>query len=350
MKILNRHNLINLLTAGFTSLAVIMTSACGRIDGNLRVAASETDSTAESFAKKIAKAYDSDSKKLVLRNTTGSAGSLRLLNDDIFDLAVVNSSVIADAFHREGEFEGFDDDLDFGVIAALSTEVCHIIVPAQSEIKRVHDFIGKKVAVGVKDSSTYVDAEQILDSDGLDFEKIIPCYLDDDDAIEAIKKGEIEAAFISAPIPSESVKKLCDEMEIRFIGIDSGDVKNIIMDNSGYSSVSIPKDTYKGQDSALTLPGSQVVIAANLYLDDKTVKDITSLIVKHFYLDNLDKNAQDYQQKLGQALDRATLKELNLPFHEAAFEFYQKLGTDLLKAEHKQRFIERITAKEVKDE
>lgn len=75
---------------------------------------------------------------------------------------------------------------------------CQIVVRADSDIRSVEDLQGKTVSVGEEESGTEKNAEQILAAYGLSERLVTEVNLDYTDAVEQLKKKEIDAMFCTA--------------------------------------------------------------------------------------------------------------------------------------------------------
>ena len=78
-----------------------------------------------------------------LKTTAGSAANVRLLSQGYLDAAIAQSDIISDAYNGENSFK--TPYKDYSAVAALYTEVCHIVVRADSDINSIDDLLGRGV-------------------------------------------------------------------------------------------------------------------------------------------------------------------------------------------------------------
>ena len=84
-------------------------------------------------------------RKLEVRETAGSAASLRLLSSGYLQMAVVQADMAQDAYNQTGAFAESEVENNFSTVAVLYQEECHIVVRADSGINTVEELQGKTV-------------------------------------------------------------------------------------------------------------------------------------------------------------------------------------------------------------
>ena len=72
-----------------------------------------------------------------VRETAGSAASLRLLSSGYLQMAVVQADMAQDAYNQTGAFAESEVENNFSTVAVLYQEECHIVVRADSGINTV---------------------------------------------------------------------------------------------------------------------------------------------------------------------------------------------------------------------
>ncbi len=98
-----------------------------------------------------------------MRETAGSAASLRLLSSGYLQMAVVQADMAQDAYKQTGAFAESEVENNFSTVAVLFQEECHIVVRADSGINTVEEQLqGKTVSIGEEESGTEQNAKQIL--------------------------------------------------------------------------------------------------------------------------------------------------------------------------------------------
>lgn len=125
----------------------------------------------------------------------------------------------------------------------LYDEEVHLL--ARSDIASVADLAGKRVAIGVENSGTFLTASLVLDLTGAEpaeRRQISPA-----DALPALKAGEIDAFFYVAGAPTPLFAEGdIDGEQFHLVPITDETLKSI------YEAVTIPANTYPFQPEAVS--------------------------------------------------------------------------------------------------
>ena len=191
----------------------------------------------------------------------GSAANIQALEDGDAQLGFVQSDVMVYAYNGERTFAETGASTGFSTVANLYMEQVQIVTVDPS-IKTVADLAGKKVSVGAAGSGVYFNAVDVLGIYGLDIEKdIVPTYQSFGDSAEALKDGQIDAAFIVAGAPTTAVTDLASGRDIALVSLDEEHINALIEASPYYSKATISKDTYGTAEDATTVAVGAVVIA-----------------------------------------------------------------------------------------
>ncbi len=99
--------------------------------------------------------------KVEIRNTTGSAANLRLLQNDMLHLAIVQSDTLQYATTGKEDFASGALS-GYSAVAGLYTEACQIVATKSSGITSVADLAGKRVSIGEEDSGVTPGQQHLL--------------------------------------------------------------------------------------------------------------------------------------------------------------------------------------------
>ena len=191
----------------------------------------------------------------------GSAANIQALEDGDAQLGFVQSDVMVYAYNGERTFAETGASTGFSTVANLYMEQVQIVTVDPS-IKTVADLAGKKVSVGAAGSGVFFNAVDVLGIYGLDIEKdIVPTYQSFGDSAEALKDGQIDAAFIVAGAPTTAVTDLASGREIALVSLDEEHINKLIEASPYYSKATIAKDTYGTAEDATTVAVGAVVVA-----------------------------------------------------------------------------------------
>lgn len=248
-----------------------------------------------------------------------SVANVRALQAGDANLIFVQNDIAYYAFKGIYMFEGSKVEIIRGV-AVLYPEIIQIVVRADSGIKSLRDLEGKIVAVGAPGSGTAVEAELILKAAGL-WDKIKAEYLDFRTAAQALKLGQVHAAFIVAGIPTASVQELAATTPINLVEIPDDVLNNL--KKQGYPffiRVVVPKDTYSGVTGDVQTLAVLAMLAVRADVPDDVVYSILDIMFKH--IDELRAaHARAKDIELMKALDG-----MPIPLHPGAVKYYRDKG------------------------
>ena len=252
-------------------------------------------------------------------STDGSKANIESMDAGDYQLATVQSDVMAYAWAGTRSFEANGKVTSFRVVAGLYAEAVQLITMDPS-IKSVADLAGKRVSIGAPGSGVYFNAMDVLEAAGLGEDDIIPQYQSFADSTDALKDGKIDAAFIVAGAPTAAITELCTTNNAYLVPID-GEVADKLMESSPfYTTYTIPAGTYAGQTEDVTT----VTVKATLIVSaDASEEDVYNLVKAIF--DNADAIAAENGKGAELSIENAT-SGMTVPFHPGAAKYFAEQG------------------------
>ncbi|OXS16523.1 C4-dicarboxylate ABC transporter substrate-binding protein [Zobellella denitrificans] len=221
-------------------------------------------STFQSFSEGIASRLSSSMEGVDLssQSSAGSVENLRRVDARDADFGIVYAGDI---------YLGMQGKLDndprryrnVRAVAYLYGAPAHLIVLEGSGITDVAQLAGKKVAVGEVGSGAAASARRFFEGVGL-WDKIEPQYVGNNQGAAALGEGRLDALWVFAGFPNESVNQAANSNRIRLLQLNEAAEKGTLFhDHPYYATVIIPAGTYPGvdcdvvtiQDSALWVAG-----------------------------------------------------------------------------------------------
>lgn len=299
-------------------LAALLLSGCART-AEIRFGTADIGGTYYAYGSAVAQLTGNEDVRFDVKNTAGSAANLRLLSEGYLQMAIAQSDIIDDAWNGRGAFEG-QARKGYHAVASLYTEPCQIVVRADSDIQSVEDLRGRAVSVGEKESGVLLNAEQILLCCGLSFEMLQVQNLSYSAAAQALKNGEIDAFFCTAGAPTNAVSALAQEVPVRLLELEEGQMERLVETYGGYIECTVPAGTYPGQTEDVTAAGVRAVLLASDKMSADTVKTVVSGMF-----------AQAEQLQFAVAADTPLTLEnsgegVTIPYHTGAAAFYKENG------------------------
>lgn len=254
-------------------------------------------------------------------SSRGSVDNVNAILSGLRNSGFAQSDVAYWAYTGTGTMEGKEPAKDLRTIAALFEEHIHLVALADSGINSVADLKGKRVSLDEPGSGTYVDANMILEANGLGIGDVTAEALKGGAASEALRNGKIDAFFVVAGYPTGSLVELASAAKIKLVPI-AGDGAKALTDKYGFFAQSeIPAGTYEGVDTAST-----VAVGAQWYTNASEDDDLIYNITKALWNDK-SRKLLDVGHAKGKTITiESALNGIGVPLHAGAERFYKEAG------------------------
>lgn len=316
---LKKNNLIIL-----TAVVIISLLLSGTVSAQgttfLSIATGGTSGTYYPIGGAIAKVLNEnvDGMNASAQSTGASVTNTRLIYNESVELAILQNDIASYAVNGENQFA--DNQVkNMSGIAALYPEVIQIIVRDDANIKNIKDLEGKKVAVGAPGSGAEANAKQILEFFDLTYEDIDEDYLSFSEAASRLKDRQIDAAFLTAGIPTAAVMDVASTQDISLLHFSDEEIESLNSQYPYLTGVTVPAGTYTGLDNDTQTVALKALLVADSNLSEDVVYNITKAIFEN--RDTLiaaHDRAKDI--KLESALDGMTVE-----LHPGAQKYYDEV-------------------------
>ena len=225
-------------------VASVKTGAGTGASRSLRFVTGGESGTYYAFGSVIAQhASNNAGVKVVGLSGNGSQANVQELVDGTADFAFCQSDVMAYAYNGTNLFNTKVEG--FSTVAALYMEQVQIVT-TNPDIKTVADLAGKSVSIGAPGSGVYFNAIDVLSAYGLTENDIKPTYQSFGDSADALKNGQIDAAFIVAGAPTTAVTDLATTKDTYLVSLDDEHITKLLETSDYYTKTVIAKDVYFG--------------------------------------------------------------------------------------------------------
>jgi len=248
----------------------------------------------------------------------GSQSNVFELEDGNAELAFCQSDVMAYAYEGTNLFADTGAVSCFSVLAALYTEQVQIVT-TKPDIKTVADLKGKNVSIGAAGSGVYFNAIDILGVYGLTEDDINPTYQSFGDSADALKNGQIDAAFIVAGAPTTAVTDLATTKDVYLVSLDDEHVAKLLESSPYYTECTIAADVY-GLDADTTTVGVGAVV---LVRDDVSEDAVYAICADIF--DNAASLISTHA-KYGEVSLEYGSSITSVPYHAGAAKYFAEQG------------------------
>lgn len=225
--------------------------------------------------------------------------------------------------------EGIENFADSGKVdnlrgmAMFYPEVIQIIANKGANINSVEDLKGKKVAIGAPGSGTEANARQILAVHGLTYNDLGKAdYLSFGEAADQLKNNQVDAAFVTAGIPTSAVVEVGQTADIVVVPVASEKIAELSAEYPFYTEVTIPKGTYKNQDSDVITTAVMAMLVVPEELDDDLMYELTKAL-----FENRDTIIETHDRGHDLTLETAT-KGMPVELHPGSKRYYEEQGIE----------------------
>ncbi|MDN6400990.1 MAG: TAXI family TRAP transporter solute-binding subunit, partial [Brachybacterium sp.] len=182
----------------------------------------------------------------------------------------------------EGAFDGKQID-SLPVVANLYDQYVQLVTIEGSGIDSIEDIKGKSVSVGDQNSGVELNARTVVDAYGLSYDDFSADYLPYAEAIDQMRNGQLDAAFVTSGLPNSAVTDLATSDDVKVVPFTGDGREKLLSEHDYFGEGEIPAGTYGDSKAAetLTIPNLLVVSPS---LSDDAVYDITKTL-----FDNIDK-------------------------------------------------------------
>ncbi|SKA59055.1 TRAP transporter solute receptor, TAXI family [Succinivibrio dextrinosolvens DSM 3072] len=320
-------------------------------DNTLRVGVGAPDSDLCKYTEKLNDKLEQSGASIRLKPiyTEDSNASLRLLNNGIIDLALINAYALDTALItvtkinpayvagsiNEKNYEVVNDGDDISVynstVAGVIDEALHAIVREDSPYEDISDLGEKTVVVGSYDNCAKDVAYKLLKDHGIKREARKLVIKNPEEAVEMLKNKEAEALFLFDRIPSEYAKDLCNSIKVKFLSIKQDHLRSISKYEKYLTSAKIFPKQYHGQNEAVGTVIINILLQAHNGVDNSKIEELMGAL--------FDINSQqDYSIAMNSEIieikDAAEPLIKALRFHPGAVRFYKNHDINVKETDH----------------
>lgn len=203
-------------------------------------------------------------------------------------------------------------------VAAVYPNYVQIVASKESGIKTLADLKGKRLSVGAPKSGTEINARMILAAAGLSYTDLGKVeYLSFAESVELMKNRQLDATLQSAGLGVASIRDLANSVDIVVVEVPAA-----LVDKAGspFVKVTIPANTYKGQDAAVATAAVPNFLVTRSDLKDDTVYQMTKAL-----FENLPDMVAAHAAAKAISLEKATAG-MPVPLHPGAEKYFKEKG------------------------
>src|SRR5216117_1825181 len=256
--------------------------------------------------------------KTQVQATKASVENLILLQQGRGEIAFSLGDSLKAAWDGDEE-AGFKSRLDkLRTIGAIYPNYIQIVATSDSGIKTLSDLKGKSLSVGAPKSGTELNSRAILAAAGMTYKNMGKVeYLPFAESVDLMKNRQLNATLQSAGLGVASLKDLSTSTDITVVS-----VPKTVVDKIGppFVSVTIPANTYTGQDKDVATAAVVNYLVTSSAVSDDLAYQMTSLIFESLP-ELVNAHAAGKEIRLESAATGSPV-----PLHPGAIRYYREKG------------------------
>jgi len=257
------------------------------------------------------------------QSTGGSVANVDALLAKKYPAAIAQSDVTYWSYTGTGPFRTRKPNTLLCVISSLYPEDVHLVASKKSNINKLEDLSGKRVALGERDSGSLLGAQLLVRAYGLQEGKdFTPSFLNFEGAQTAMKNGEIDAFITVAGHPSKSISEMIKAHGAHLVPI-VGKGRDTLAEKSPFYAVSrIPAGVYPDQ------PDIDTVAVTALWLSRTDLdQDFIYKVTKAFWTNKFARAILDGAHPKGKVITMASSFDgVPIPLCAGAQNYYKEIG------------------------
>ncbi len=294
----------------------------------LRIGTSEAGGTFHSQALAIADLFNRShpsGEQCVVTPNLVSLDDVNRFDRGELEFALMASNWIGRA--KDGA-PPFTRSIALRMVAPANAGPMVFVTCADSPIKTIRDFTGKRIALGPRGSGMAQHTEVIFKILGISLDSFTPVYLGFPEGAEALIAGEVDAQF-QRPIPNRVMTELSERADVRVVAYAGGDLDKIIAEVPFYREVSMEKGSFRGVTEHVPQVAVVNVIVTHEKIPENAVYDIAKTIVENLdmlpELCSLFKGLKELFEPL-RSQGRGVFEFGGVPLHPGAIRAYEETG------------------------
>ena len=257
--------------------------------------------------------------------TGATAENINALQTGQGEMAIAMSDSVIQAVEAFGAYQGKPPAKNLRAMMGLWPNFCQIVTTANSGIKTFADLKGKKVGVGAPNSGVELNARMMFEAHGMTYKDCRVDYLSYGEAIDQMKNGLCDAAFVTSGLGNATIRELGVSHKVAFVPVEGQALKNLIKKYPFYIEAVIPKDVY-GAEKDTTTAAVMNIMLVDVKLPDDVVYDLLENIYSAKGLEAIQASHGTAKANIKPETALRGIVGTSVPFHGGAIKYYKAKG------------------------
>lgn len=251
--------------------------------------------------------------------TGASVENINLLTSGDAEIAFAMADAVTQAEEGSGPFEESGSVGELQAIAALYDQYIQVITTEDTGIETIEDLKGKRVSVGDLNSGVELNARMVVEAYGMSYDDFDADHLAYAEAIDGMRNGQIDAAFVTSGLPNSAVTDLAQTEDVKVLPIDGEGAANLQEKYDFFGEGTVPADVYGTAEDVPSMTIPNLLLASDALSED-AVYDITAALY-----DNLDTLHASHNAAKDITVEKAT-ESLTAEMHPGAKRYFDEAG------------------------
>ena len=241
------------------------------------------------------------------------------------EMAIAMSDSVIQAVEAFGAYQGKPKAENLRAMMGLWPNVCQIVTTKDSGITKFTDFKGKRVGVGAPNSGVELNARMMFEAHGMTYKDAKVDYLSYGEAIDQIKNGQCDVAFVTSGLGNATIKELGTAKEIVFVPVEGEALKRLTAKYPFYVEWKIPKETYGTKVDTTTAAVMNIMLVSK-NLSDDVVYDLLTGIYSQKGLETIGASHATAKREIKPETALRGIKGTSVKLHPGAEKYYKEKG------------------------
>ena len=241
------------------------------------------------------------------------------------EMAIAMSDSVIQAVEAFGAYQGKPKAENLRAMMGLWPNVCQIVTTKDSGITKFTDLKGKRVGVGAPNSGVELNARMMFEAHGMTYKDAKVDYLSYGEAIDQIKNGQCDVAFVTSGLGNATIKELGTAKEIVFVPVEGEALKRLTAKYPFYVEWKIPKETYGTKVDTTTASVMNIMLVSK-NLSDDVVYDLLTGIYSQKGLETIGASHATAKREIKPETALRGIKGTSVKLHPGAEKYYKEKG------------------------
>lgn len=249
-----------------------------------------------------------DSIKCIAKTTHGSVQNITLALRDETTIGVSQMDTLIN--HEKSK--------NLRVIATLYLEPVFILASQTSTATKFNDvLLQQKINIGPKTSGESQTAKELIKTKGWEKQDLLE--FNRYELPSLLCHSQIDIAFLVSSLHSNYVYDITKKCNANILPLEDDFIAELVKKNEGFSSFTIPSNTYAGQNNSVRTVAMEAVLFASESTSEELVFKALKAIFKDF------KQLENSSKMFNGKKIKSFFKEGKIPFHKGTIKFLKEL-------------------------